>query len=100
MNARHTPGPYHVEPDESNEGHGLAICAKDAVIATITPPDDVALTGEDRANAALFAAAPALLAALVHARDFVDQYAKLSGRNFDVDLSIVDTAIQQARGEA
>jgi hypothetical protein len=65
MEAKHTPGPWFVEPEEASEHRGIAICAADATVATILPEEDgPALDETDWANARLIAAAPDLLAAL------------------------------------
>ena len=62
MEAKHTPGPWHVEPEEASEHRGLAICAEDAVVATITPDDSghFPLDDIDQANAQLIAASPTM----------------------------------------
>jgi hypothetical protein len=60
--SEHTPGPWHVEPLES-ETDALAICkAHDGAVATIVPWDTLDET--DYANACLIAAAPELLEVL------------------------------------
>jgi hypothetical protein len=60
---QHTPGPWTAEPEEASEGRGIAICGKDAIVATILPAEGgPGLDDTDRANAALIAQAPALLA--------------------------------------
>ena len=64
MEAKHTPGPWIAEPEEASEHRGIAICAADAILATILPEDDREADAEDWANARLIAAAPDLLAAL------------------------------------
>lgn len=62
----HTPGPWHVEPEQATHGHGLAVCAPSNgwIVATVTPEDGRELDPIDHANAHLLAAAPELLAAL------------------------------------
>jgi|WetSurMetagenome_2_1015567.scaffolds.fasta_scaffold89234_2 hypothetical protein len=58
----HTPGPWWVEPEEASAHRGLAICAADAVVATITPDENgpFPLDEIDRANARLIAVAPTM----------------------------------------
>ena len=62
MTDKHTPGPRHVEPEEWTEGLGLAIGSADGPVAIIDPENHA--SEEDKANARLIAAAPALLEAL------------------------------------
>jgi hypothetical protein len=68
---RHTPGPWHVEPLQADRGASIAICNGErrvlAVIPPLNPGDDPSSgTAQrhphDRANAALIATAPELLA--------------------------------------
>lgn len=64
MEAKHTPGPWHVEPLQADEGKSLAITSKESGIIAIIEPDDMGVftKGTDKANASLIAAAPELLA--------------------------------------
>lgn len=64
--SKHTPGPWWVEPEEASAHRGLAICAADAVVATITPDENgpFPLDDTDQANARLIAASPGLLSTL------------------------------------
>jgi hypothetical protein len=57
----HTPGPWHVEPEEFSDERGLAICSKEGPVAIIDHCDDIGQCDEDQANARLLAASPALL---------------------------------------
>jgi hypothetical protein len=65
--ALHTPGPYEVRP--SLFDNELLILADETCIASVplweNDNDDLDLEAQSRANAALLAAAPDLLAALV-----------------------------------
>jgi hypothetical protein len=72
---RHTPGPWKVGRKSSNPGEGLEIAAKSKFIAWGTSTynedkDEDVITGEDRANARLIAAAPELLGAI---KGLIDQ---------------------------
>lgn len=64
----HTPGPWRVEQESSNDGEAEVIAAADRTICwtadTWVDDDCGVITDEDRANARLIAAAPELLAAL------------------------------------
>ena len=106
MEAKHTPGPWIAEPEEASDHRGIAICAADAIVATITPAEGgPGLDEIDRANANLIAAAPTMLAALKEAEFALhaaaEQYAidkphrstVLDGR-----LEIVRKAIAKTRG--
>ncbi len=58
-----TPGPWHVEPGEwcdGEDGHGIAICSKDGVVAIIDNDDD-GMAPDDMPNAALIAKSPLLI---------------------------------------
>jgi hypothetical protein len=68
----HTPGPWHVEPEEWTEGRGSAICSKGGIVAIIDP--EVCMSAEDRANAHILAAAPELLEA---AKDALESLRRL-----------------------
>lgn len=108
METKHTPGPWHVEPEEASEHRGLAICAEDAVVATITPDENgpFPLDDTDRANAQLIAAAPDLLAALKAARLML--YAWKGSRpaehgphpELDAEIDRAEKVLAKARGEA
>ena len=62
--SKHTPGPWHVEPEEWTEGRGLAICARDGVVAIIDREGNA--DTEDKANAHLLAASPEMYELLRH----------------------------------
>jgi len=91
----HTPGPWWVEPEEASDRRGLAICAEDAVIATITPDEGgpFPLDNLDRANARLMAAAPDLLAACEQATAFIWNELNENPDKKDMDGSIMDRLI-------
>lgn len=62
METKHTPGPWHVEPDQPSHGAALCVVAEGAVIAR-TPECGAYGDAEqaiDEANARLIAAAPEL----------------------------------------
>ena len=90
-----TKGPWHVEPEEASEGRGLAICAEDAIVATITPEDDRQADAEDWANARLIAAAPDLLAAL----EVAWRWQNSDLEDEDEVLNIMAEAIAKATGK-
>lgn len=88
MEAKHTPGPWHAEPEEPTEPMlGIAICAADAIVATIHPEESgPPLDETDWANAYAIAAAPDLLAAL-------DLYVKLDNdRRAGCEITAADWA--------
>jgi hypothetical protein len=87
--AKHTPGPWlH---------HEGKIHAPGALwIATVVERDDIIDADETEANAALLAAAPELLAALVRAERCIRGYTDSSKRECDLDG--IRAAIAKATG--
>lgn len=75
MSTNFTPGPWIAEPEEASEGRGIAICAADAIVATILPEDGQA-DAEDWANANLLAAAPTMRGKLVDTVAWLDREIK------------------------
>jgi len=66
-------GPWWAEPEEASEHRGLVICAKDAIVATITPADEIPLDEIDQANARLIVAAPAMYGKIVDTVSWLDR---------------------------
>ena len=62
--AKHTPGPWHVEAEEWTNGQGIAICREGLGVIAVIDPGPAELRAEDEANARLIAAAPELKDAL------------------------------------
>lgn len=92
MNAKHTPGPWHVESDTD-------ICGSaGGFIATAHMPSSAIGTEREYANARLIAAAPDLLELLCRARD---ELADLNQSENDGGefLLAIDTATSKATGE-
>lgn len=72
--AEATPGPWFAEPEEASEHRGIAICAADAIVATILPEEDEPQLDEtDWANANLIAAAPTMRGKLVDTVAWLDR---------------------------
>jgi hypothetical protein len=90
MAVEHTPGPWHVEPEEASAGSGIVICGGDSILATITPEDDQSADPVDWANAFVLAAAPDLLAACEQAIDFVWNELRENPGKQDMDGSVID----------
>lgn len=102
---KHAPGPWHLEPLQSDQGASIAICGPDdyGVLATIQPlnaddePDIHTAVREpyDDANARLIAAAPELLEAL---RAMFDAY--FIGQHFTATSALgkAHAAISKAEG--
>lgn len=97
--AKHTPGPWSVEPLESTGGADMAICAPSCgwVVAVVQHDPDIQATDNpdsesvvwhntDLANAHLIAEAPAMLEALREFTGAVD-----AGTTF-ADQSVIDLA--------
>lgn len=59
IKSKHTPGPWHIEPEEWTKGRGTAICSKGGIVAIIDP--EVCMSAEDRSNAKLIAKSPEFL---------------------------------------
>jgi hypothetical protein len=62
----HTPGPWEVDSESSNDGEAEVVVAADRTICwtadTFSDEEGAVITDEDRANGRLIAAAPELLA--------------------------------------
>lgn len=87
---KHTPGPWHSRP-VGFRGHMEIFTARDDLIAALH------LRGETAANARLVAAAPDLLAALLHVMPHVGT--NYSGKQrYDI-LETARAAIAKATGE-
>lgn len=87
--SEHTPGPWYT--------HRSAVpdwCEQN-IIASEPDGVDVALTYRSKADAALIAAAPDMLAALEVVRDFLTDEPYLHTKEWDA----VNAAIRKARGE-
>jgi len=89
---KHTPGPWTVESD------GTSIACSTQVFITAPAPDGAGLD-EEKANAALIAAAPELLDAL---HVLLEQYRKLFDNNDSQQVQAyydAKAAITKAKGE-
>ena len=102
--SRHTPGPWVVRHDDmvcSKEGRIIADCESTSYNMRPAPP-----IAEDKANAALIAAAPAMYEALSRLRNVAStasNHMRLSGNEeeallFDNDQRVVEAALAQAEG--
>ncbi len=101
----HTPGPWHIEPLQDDEGESIAICkAGLGVIAVIEGGNNPAADGArtqgfsydvDQANARLIAAAPEILEALKLLEGMIEE----TGDNKH-DLAAARAAIAKAEGAA
>lgn len=100
---RHTPGPYRVTPRRDDES-ALEILADETCVATVPiwwgpDEDDDALEAEARANAALLAAAPEMLAALELCADVLSELARLDDGTPSISaLTLTRAAISKATG--
>ena len=82
---QHTPGPWTLEADEDGT-------------QVIYGPDGHPLAEVDEANARLIAAAPALLAALVDAREALMRLPDTEGAYRVTCIAQAEAAITEARG--
>lgn len=102
MIAQHTPGPWHIEPLVATHGADMAICApsngwvvaviqNDPDIQTSDNPngDTVVWHDADKANAALIAEAPAMLAALRRVVQWADTGCDPSRKSIDQVRAII-----------
>jgi hypothetical protein len=74
----HTPGPWTVEGESSNDGEAEVIVAENRTIcwtanSWATDSDEEVISREDRANARLIAAAPELLHSLKAAVESINE---------------------------
>lgn len=96
---KHTPGGWQSHPhkEQDNPKRGYIVIQQREVnaknIATIIPCAGMT-TEEVEANAKLIAAAPALLKALINARDFITRCDDWWGPDPEMDLIV--SAIQEA----
>lgn len=109
MIAKHTPGPWTIEPETGAiEAHGAVLGkiyrADDYPCAIVDPEDEIEdgegsyqnIDDECKANAALAAAAPDLLDAC---EAFVEAWKKsLQLEKTDVALRMAEAAIEKAKG--
>lgn len=101
MSAKHTPGPWAVNPkvaqvDAFSTGRPLPVCA-------VLWPTEERTEAETEANAWLIAAAPNLLdqlAELVADVEYVQSWESPSSRLRHIDLEPASDAIKRARGLA
>ena len=112
--AKHTPGPWHVEPNESTLGADMAICSADNdwIVAVIPHDPDIQTTNDpdgdsvvwhdaDHANACLIAAAPEMLAALDDALFALECAINLKGlRSLIPSAEKARAAIAKAKGHS
>lgn len=88
----HTPGPWIIEADK----HGILVLADGAGLSISVTIPGRRPSDEDRANAALIAAAPDLLAALQELLAEVKKIPAMNGRDFNGLGIRVNNAIAKA----
>jgi len=94
--SRHTPGPWVVRHDDmvcSKEGRIIADCESTSYNMRPAPP-----IAEDKANAALIAAAPAMYEALQAAYKLLREWTPSGEDNQGEVEGLIENALAQAEG--